>query len=128
MINYRDSKSEGFGTEGFIPSVSNMTIDISEGKLDLRGVIHEYPSFSFDVESDELFPVVYDVYLLDTDDVENIIHIDRTEIGGDSHAHYQEGYNMLHCIMTFMMPPKSISLDDVNINMNRVTNIHENTA
>lgn len=123
MINYRDIESSGFGTEGFVPSVTNMTIEISEGKLKLEDSTHEYPSFSFEVEADESLNVVYDVYLLDTTDGENSIHIDRTEMGGNSLAFYQESYKMLHCIMTLMVSPKSIDLDDTQINVNRVTNI-----
>jgi len=124
VINYREHESSGFGTEGFIPSVTNMTIEVSEGKLKLDDNIHEYPSFSFDVEADESLNVVYDVYLLDThEEGSSVIHIDRTELGRESLAFYQENYSMLHCIMTFIVSPKSISLDDTIINVNRVTNI-----
>lgn len=126
MIIYRDNETEGFSTEGFTPSVLDMTIEVSEGKLTLRGVIHEYPSFSFDIESDELFDVIYDVYLLDTSEEDStLIHIDRTEMGGDSFAQYQEDYKLLHCIATMMIPPKTNSLDNVQIIMNRVTNIED---
>lgn len=81
----------------------------------------EYSPFSFKVESDDFFDVTYDVYLLQLPTKnEYQIHIDRTEMDGDTVPFYTGEEIIKFLLMSFIVPPNAQSLDDVQINVKRV--------
>ncbi|PFK99783.1 hypothetical protein COJ01_17070 [Priestia megaterium] len=100
--------------DGSITQVTEM-IEVEEISSD------EYSPFSFKIESDDFFNVTYDVYLLELPtNNEYQIHIDRTEMDGDTVPFYSGKETIRFLLMSFIVPPNTQSLDDVQINVKRV--------
>lgn len=135
MINEVVTKGDNYWLEGFeVSTPQPLTIEVLSGKFN---IIHEelsdndeeieiletdeYPSFTFNVVSDNLVDVVYDVYLIDIpSDSGNAIHVDRTEMGEGSMAFYTGADKLRFMLMTFSLKPNATSLEDVEIKVNRV--------
>lgn len=127
MIKYSEFKATNYYTEGFITSEpAPMVLMVESGKFIIKLSeenikINEYPSFKFEIEPDEEFSVAYDVYLLQEENENGTnIHVDRTEIGAETICVYTGKTPMVHCLISFVVPPSATSLEDVSIEVKKI--------
>jgi hypothetical protein len=129
MIVERIRETDNFWTEGFDVTIpSPMEIEISKGSFLMQNgevYVYDYPSFSFDVESDDIFDVAYDVYLLEE---KNGIHIDRTEMGENNIPSYNGVPTLRYTLMTFIVPPNTTTLENIQITINKAVYKVEDTG
>ncbi|MFE4029136.1 hypothetical protein ACFX4N_23565 [Priestia sp. YIM B13551] len=151
MINTEIINADNYYIEGFVVSTPQpLTIEVSLGKFftihnvekqettikeledgttkEVEQLIQveemetdEYSAFTFDIESDNLVNVIYDVYLLDLPSTSGYeVHIDRTEMDGNNVPFYEGEDTIKFLLMSFMVPPNTNTLDDVQINIKEV--------
>lgn len=140
MIIRENIKNETIFSTGFdVTTISPMGLSISEGAMtvvvnkrefDEAGnmylakfpIVRNYPSFELDIEPDDELSVVYDVYLLEEDSAEGYnIHVDRTEMNKGIIAHYEGDTPMLHCLMSFTVPPNTTDISNLEIRVRNFT-------
>lgn len=133
MINYKNIEIEGVFTEGFELSVSpDMNIKISPGTfthIKSSGTdTYNFSEFSFDVEPDDIFSVQYDVYLLSEKNADDVnVEIHRTELGEGTIAFYTGDAELLYTLLSFVVPSKSTSLDDISISVRNIVRKEKET-
>lgn len=159
MINTQSISADNYYTEGFVVTTPQpLTIEVSSGKFvtihkvekvvtsvrefedgTTREVpriiqeenleVDEYSAFTFDIESDTLVNVVYDVYLLDLPSTSGYqVHIDRTEMDGGNVPFYEGQDTIRFLLMSFMVPPNTNTLDDVQINVKEVVRNNDSNS
>lgn len=145
MIKYTTAKAQNFYTEGFtVSEPAPMVLMVEPGKFHFVDVKKElvpkpileegmewkeikeyttnnYDSFKFEIQPDDEFEVIYDVYLLDKGNQDGLnIHVDRTEIGANTICAYTGETPMIHCLMSFVVPPNATSLEGIDIEIRKI--------
>jgi len=128
-------ETDNYWLEGFEPSINGLEIQIESGKFieqvlvrDLESEelvigysVMEYPSFSFDVEADSDFDVVYDVYLLELPSLSGAqVNVDRTILGYDQIAVYEGEDTLKFTLMSFTVKPLTVDLIDTTMLVKKV--------
>lgn len=121
MVTEENIQTASCYTSGFSVSLpSPMEIEFSEGVYSDGYDSYSYEPFSFDVEADPEFPVVYDVYLT-TDGVT----VSRTVFAGGNVPCYEGEPTLLHTLCTFLLPENTENLEDVDILVRKVSKREE---
>lgn len=140
MIKYADINISNVFTEGFQASTpSAMSLAVTAGSFtkfdssaeansdEMRINTRNFPAFEFDLAADEELDVVYDVYLLQVEGDVVPIHIDRTVIGYETMAIYEGDNTPLHCLLSITLPPKTTSLQNVEVTVKNIVKPKEAT-
>ncbi|MGH0775268.1 hypothetical protein ACQVSN_26950 [Bacillus mobilis] len=134
MIEIKKHKVEDYFTEGFgISFPDPLFISVSDGKF-----IHEdrvngglvqreqaHQGFTLELESDDLFEVVYNFYLLEQPNSEGqTIVVDRVEMAKGVIPFYDGDDVIQHCLISITLPAmcKNIHDADGRINYVELTN------
>lgn len=120
MITTKEIKTDNYWTDGLNISLSDpMTLDVTGGSFHHRNrqeeIVTEFEPFSFDIDSDPEFEVVYDVYLLQNGEP----YVLRSVWAGDVIPAYTGEVPLVFTLATFVLPPATTSLDNINIQMNK---------
>lgn len=98
------------------------TKEVPKTVIKERTETDNYPAFSFEIEPDPVFEVIYDVYILGLPSVSgDIIHLDRTVISEEFPvAHYTGEDTIKLCLISMIVPPNCASLNDADIRVSKV--------
>lgn len=124
-ITNRRSSDSSLNMEGFEVSTSGLKFLCEEGSVRVykqnsvedEVVVpysteeYNYPNFVFDVDPHEELDVMYDVYLLEEDE----ISIVRTEMTKDADPKYEGEIPLIYRLASFTVTPGTKDLEEINI-------------
>lgn len=117
MINTIYAKIASAQTEGFNLTSNGLSIEIQGGSITFFGKdepeIFTFEGFTFDVVPDDELPTLYDIFLCG----DNTVLVNRTELLPDTIPSYSGEKELLHLLVTFNVPPSTVTLEGVQINV-----------
>ncbi|WP_422406981.1 MULTISPECIES: hypothetical protein [Gammaproteobacteria] len=130
MIETIKHKVEDYFTEGFgISSPDPLSISVSDGKFVKKMRVNEdhvwseqdHLGFTLELESDDLFEVVYNFYLLEQPNSEGqTIVVDRVEMAKGVIPFYDGDDVIQHCLISITLPALCEEISDASGRINYV--------
>ncbi len=130
MIDIKKHKVEDYFTEGFGISFPNpLSISVTDGKFvnqvriegDLVDKEQAHEGFTLDLESDDLFEVVYNFYLLEQPNSEGqTIVVDRVEMAKGVIPFYDGDDVIQHCLISITLPAMCEDISEASGRINYV--------
>lgn len=140
MISEQISLTDDWWTEGFETTANGLEIQVTAGRIVMEMSVRDpetgeysdahditnYPDFSFDIEPDSEFSVIYDAYLLELPSLsgEEVV-IDRTVMTHGAEAYYEGTDRLKFTLMSFAVQPNSVDLENTNIVIKKVVKRNE---